>query len=373
MTAHIAFCITTLEPGGAERQLVELTARLPRDRFTASVVVLGPKPAPPFDELVARLTECNIEATFLGARSIAQLPTTYRRLKRILRDRRPALIQCFLAHANVLGAAAACKLQVPLVAGIRVAEQRHNGHRIAQRLTARWTDRFVCVSDSVAQFAVDNMLLPREKIVVIRNGVDVERFALAQPLPLNELGVRADRRVLLFVGRLEHEKRPDWLLDRLPQLFARLPQHDLVLAGRGPLEGPLRAQAARLDVAERVHFVGWRRDIPRLLAAADLLLLTSSVEGMPNAVLEAMAAARPVVATEVHGVRELLGDDRVQIVPPHNPMAVYGAVERLAADPQLAAAVGLRNRQRATTLFSFDSAAAQYAALYDSLLAAQTA
>lgn len=351
--------------------MVELAMRLPRERFDSSFVVLGPQPQPPCDDLLTRLAHRDINAIFLGARSIAQLPAIYQQLNHYLHEQQPDLIQCFLAHANVLGALAARKLAAPLVAGVRVAEQRRNGHRLAQRLTARWTDRYVCVSADVAQYAAKNMRLPQQKIVVIPNGIDVERFASAMPLPPAELGISGDRRLLLFVGRLEREKRPDWLLERMPELFSRLPQHDLVLAGRGPLEKTLRAQAARLGIANRVHFVGWRNDIPRLLAAAEILLLTSSAEGMPNAVLEAMAAARPVVATEVHGVRELLGDDRDQIVPPHDPLAIYGAVERLAANPSLSAAIGLRNRQRATTHFSLDAAAAQYAALYDSLLAAE--
>lgn len=369
MSARIAFCITTLEPGGAERQLVELVTRLPRDRFVPAVAVLAPPPPAPFDELVHTLAEHKIEATFLGGRSIIEASRIYRRLQCWLTGTRPGLLQCFLAHANVLGALAARRLNFPVVAGIRVAEKRRNGHRLAQRLTARWTDRYVCVSADVAKYATENMRLPAEKIVIVRNGVDLGRFTQASPIPLSELNINPDRRLLLFVGRLEREKRPDWLLDRMPELLSRLPQHDFVLAGRGPLERSLHAQAARIGIAERVHFIGWRGDIPRLLAAADLLLLASSAEGMPNVVLEAMAAARPVVATAVHGLRELLGDDPDQILPSRDPLAFYGAVERLASNPALAKSVGLRNRERALSLFSLDESARQYAALYDALLA----
>ncbi|MEX2092961.1 MAG: glycosyltransferase, partial [Pirellulales bacterium] len=308
MPARIAFCITTLDVGGAERQLVELATRLPRDRFEPAVVVLSRPPHPPNDELVRTLAEHSIPVSFLGGRSIWQAPLIYRRLTNWLREERPDLLQCFLAHANVLGAYAGHRLGIPIVAGIRVAEQRLNGHRWLQRRTAPFVERYVCLSQSVADFAESAMRLPREKLVVIPNGVDVARFAEISPIDLAKLGLPPGRRMLLFVGRLDPQKRPDWLLDRLPDIAKELPHHDLVLVGEGPLEDKLRRQATRLGVADRVHFAHWRRDIPRLLAAADLLVLTSAAEGMPNVILEAMAAAKPVVTTEVHGVAELLGD-----------------------------------------------------------------
>jgi glycosyltransferase involved in cell wall biosynthesis len=150
---------------------------------------------------------------------------------------------------------------------------------------------------------------------------------------------------------------------------SRLPQHDLLIAGQGPLEGQLRQQAVQLGIANRLHFVGWRSDIPALLAAADLLVLTSASEGMPNVVLEAMAAARPVVATDIHGLRELLGDDPQQVVPPDDVAAFVDAVTLLVGDRTLSSQVGLRNRERALTRFSLDATAAAYATLYESLLA----
>ncbi|MGE3241745.1 MAG: glycosyltransferase [Pirellulales bacterium] len=373
MSARIAFCITTLEPGGAERQLVELVVRLPRERFDPAVVVLAPPPRAPADELVQRLAEHKIDVTFLGARSIVEAPRIYRRLQHWLTATRPELLQCFLAHANILGALAARRLNMPIVAGIRVAEQRCNGHRIAQRWTERWTDRYVCVSQDVADFAVRNMRLPVEKLIVIRNGIDVERFAAAAPMNPTELGIAGERRLLLFVGRLEADKRPAWLLDRMPTLLARLPQHDLVVVGRGPLEAALRTQAERLNLAGRIHFAGWRGDVPRLLASADALLLTSSSEGMPNAILEAMAAGLPVVATQAEGVRELLSDDPRQVVGSQDAAAWIEAVARFATVRALARDVGLGNRERAADEFSLDATAAQYAALYGSLLAARQA
>lgn len=372
LPARIAFCITTLETGGAERQLVELATRLPRDRFEPVVAVLSCPPSPPQDEFVQRLAKHAVPASFLCGRSWWQAPVVQRRLSQWLGRMRPDLLQCFLAHANVLGAWAARRLGIPIVTGIRVAEQRRNCHRLLQRWTAPLVDRHVCVSRSVAGFAEQSMGLACDKLIVIPNGVDIARFTDVEPLSHDELGLAPGRRVLLFVGRLEPDKRPDWLLERLPAITARLAEHDLVIVGRGRLEERLRRRAAGLGVADRVHFVGWRPDVPRWMAAADLVLLTSAAEGMPNVVLEAMAAGRPVVTTEVHGVEELLGEHHTrQVVPADSPSAFVEAVVRIAADRVLAARLGEQNRARATREFSFAAAVDRYGALYASLLATE--
>jgi len=369
LPSRIAFCITTLEPGGAERQLVELATRLPRDRFEPAVVVLAARPRPPRDTLVHTLDRNSIPLVFLGGRHVWQTLGVYRRLGSWLENWRPALLQCFLAHANILGAYAGRRLGIPIVTGIRVAEQRLNGHCWLQRRTDAFVQKHVCVSASVADFAERVMRLAPDKLIVIPNGVDTERFRNVEPIPPTELGISPGRRLILFVGRLEADKRPNWLIDRMPAIAARLPNHDLVIAGRGPLEHQLGRQAERLGVAGRVHLMGWRPDVPRLLAAADLLVLTSSSEGMPNVVLEAMAAARPVIATQVHGVAELLGDGAAaQVVPSHDTEAFVDAVVRVADDRGLATSLGHDNRDRAETRFSLGATADRYASLYDSLL-----
>jgi glycosyltransferase involved in cell wall biosynthesis len=213
------------------------------------------------------------------------------------------------------------------------------------------------------------MRLRRDKLLVITNGIDTNRFAKAIPTAGSRLGLSHNQRVLLFAGRLDPQKRPDWLLGQMPVIFERLPNHDLVIAGEGPLRGLLGRLAARLGISGRIHFVGWQPDMPGLLAAADLLLLTSLWEGMPNIVLEAMAAARPVVSTEVHGVRELLGSAAAKQVTPQNDAQHFvEAVVDLCTDRDLAARIGEENHKRAQVCFSLDAMVNNYCDLYDSLL-----
>jgi glycosyltransferase involved in cell wall biosynthesis len=334
------------------------------------MVVLSSPPTPPTDRLKQMMSDNGISMTFLGGRGIGSAPFVCRRMQHWLRDCKPDLLHCLLAHANVLGAVAGHQSGVPhIVTGIQVAEQRRTSHLALQRRTARFVEKHICVSRSVADFAAREMRLPREKLVVIPNGIDVDRFVGAKPIGAGRLGVHSSRRLLLFAGRLDPQKWPDWLLERMPDIFQRLPGHDLVIAGEGPMKDSLRRLAARLNVAERVHFVGWQSDVPRLLAASDMVLLTSRWEGMPNILLEAMAAARPIVTTDVHGARELLGSAvQLQITPQADSAAFVDAVVRIGSDSALAARLGGQNRERAASDFSMNQMIAAYIKLYDSML-----
>ncbi len=304
---RVAFCITELEPGGAERCLVELATRLDRRRFEPVVYCLGPRPAGNPISLVERLEAAGVAVHCFGARRPLALPGLLRRLRRQMQLDRPRLVQTFLFHANVLGAWAARGAGVPhVVSGIRVAERHSAWHLLVAQCADRWVDRHVCVSRSVRDFSVTQGRLRFDKLVVIPNAVDVERFAGAPAVSRSELGVDGRARLIAYVGRLDRQKGVRWLVEAIQGVLNEHADVELVMVGDGPERMALeRFCAARTP--GRVHFLGTRADVPEILAAADLLVLPSRWEGMPNVVLEAMAAGLPVVATDVEGVREALG------------------------------------------------------------------
>ena len=167
-----------------------------------------------------------------------------------------------------------------------------------------------------------------------------------------ELGCPANACVILSVARLVAEKDHATLLAAFRQLAERDPQVRLWLAGDGPLRATLTAQVERWGLAERVVFLGFRADVPRLLAGSDLLAITSLREGLPNVALEAMAARRPVVATAVAGTPELVKDGETGLlVPPGAPAALAGALASLAADPVRRHQMGERGRRRVEQWF----------------------
>ena len=167
-----------------------------------------------------------------------------------------------------------------------------------------------------------------------------------RPADLAALGIRAGRRIVTFVGRLEPQKGVQWLIETAPAVArTACPTAILLLVGEGPLRHRLEAACRAAGIAERVHFAGWRPDVPEILAASDLLVLPSAWEGMPNVVLEAMASRLPVVASDVEGVRELLGPGAAeQIVPYGDSQALAETVVRFMDNPAIAAAIGNENR-----------------------------
>jgi glycosyltransferase involved in cell wall biosynthesis len=224
------------------------------------------------------------------------------------------------------------------------------------------------VSQAVARFSTLEGRLPPEKLVVIPNGVDAVRFADSRPADLWSLGVPEGREVVIYVGRLARQKGLRGLIGSARGWLDRLASHDLLLVGEGPEAAALRRQCDRLGIGHRVHFAGWREDVPALLAASRLLVLPSLWEGMPNAVLEAMAAGLPVVAMDVEGVRESLGESvEEQIVQVGDWQGFADRIVALAEERPRAAALGAANRRRAIEVFSPQRSVRAYEELWTSL------
>lgn len=363
---RLALCITELDVGGAERCLVELATRLDSRRFAPVVYALSAEPTPATPSLVPQLREAGIETHFLGGRRASHFPLIVRRLTRLLRTQQAELVQSFLFHANLAARLAARRAGIPhVLSGIRVAERSARWHLWCDRLTSRLVDRYVCVSQAVADFSRNTAGLPGDKLAVIPNGIDVERYQRAEPLDLTLLGLGAGRRAVTFVGRLDRQKGLLDFLRQSPRWLERFSTHDLLLVGAGRQERELRTQVDRLAIASRVHFTGWRDDVPRILRASDLFVLPSHWEGMPNALLEAMAAGLPVVATDVEGVRELLGEGAPrQTAPRGDPQTFCEQIVTLLGDRALADRLGGDNQRRARD-FSWQTMVDAYQGQFD--------
>lgn len=365
MPARLAFCITDLDSGGAERALVQIVTRLDRQKWEPLVVCLSGPGA-----LVETLAEAHISVKCLGARR-ARHVSVLPRLVRQLREWRPDLLQTFLFHANIAGRIAGRLTGVRhIVSGIRVAERRSRKRLWLDRATEWMVERHVCVSRDVAEFSIRDGRLSPEKVIVIPNGVDVDRFASAPPADLAEFGIPARSRVILSVGRLDPQKGPDVLLEAFLLLASRYAAAHLLLVGSGPMADALQRAAREYGLEQRVHFAGWRGDVPELMRAASILALPSRWEGMPNVVLEAMAAGLPVVASRVEGIGDLVRDGETgRLVEPDHPDAVAAALGELLADSGRRSAMGLAAQTTAAQQLSWDRVAAAYDELYTALLA----
>lgn len=363
LPVRIAFCITELDDGGAERALVRLVQGLDRNTWDPFVICLASE-----GPLAAPLRADGIDTVCLDLGGVRDLWRSAK-LVTCLRRKRPRLLQTFLHHANLAGRIAAAFAGIDaVVSGIRVAERRSRTRLQLDRWTQRLVDRHVCVSQAVAEFSVRHGL-DRKRICVIPNGVDYARFAEAQPADLSNMGIPQTAPVALFVGRLEPQKGPDCWLHAFRLLATEFPDVHTVMAGTGPLREALQTQAAADGLADRVHLLGQRDDIPELMRRADCFVLASRWEGMPNVLLEAMAAGRPCVATSVEGVPELLqAGDRGWIVAPETPAALARAVANVLSNPGDALRVAHNAQSYVKKEVTWSHTIQAYDELYRSLL-----
>ncbi len=324
MPVRVAFCITELDPGGAERALFEIVTRLDPAHWEVRVFCLGPE-----TDLSRRLLDAGIRTECLGARRAYQVGVLFQ-LMRALREFQPALLQTFLFHANILGRLAGWWAGVPVVlSGLRVAERGKRWHLWLDRWTSRLVTLNVCVSQGVRQFAISAGGLPEPKLRVIPNGVDAERFASASPVDLSQFGIPAGAWTLVTVGRLTPQKGHDELLGAMTPLLIADPQMHLLIVGEGPERETLDWLADSFGVTGQVHLSGFQADIPGILKSCQAFVLPSRWEGMPNVLLEALAAGLPCIATDVEGVRELLAGEVGIVIPPGDELALRRAVEQV--------------------------------------------
>ena len=196
MSTHpIALVITDLDIGGAELCLTELALRLDGTRFEPVVYCLGREPPPQDRGCLPLLEKAGVKHRCLGAARVWDFPRALIKLRRHFLHQQPAVVQTFLFHANIVGRIAGRWAKTPwVVSGIRVAEHQNRWHLWLDRLTVRLVDRYVCVSESVAQFSVVRGKLPRDKMVVIPNGIDLKRYPAVAPADLRQFGISSDRR-----------------------------------------------------------------------------------------------------------------------------------------------------------------------------------
>jgi glycosyltransferase involved in cell wall biosynthesis len=357
--------IPTLDRSGAEKQMVLLAAGLPRERFAVEVAALtrlGP--------LESDLKAAGVPVTLIGKRFKAD-PLALMRLVRFMRSRRFDVVQTWIFAANVYGRIAARRAKVPVVVTAEMAVDLWKGRMelAIDRRLSRWTDRVVGNSQAVADFYRDQVGIPTEKLAVIASGIgDEEPPVVDRAAVRAELGIEPEAPVVLFAGRLAAQKAVEDLLKAADLLQHLRPDLVWLLAGDGPEREGLETMARAFELGRRVRFLGHREDVPRLLALADLLVLPSRYEGLPNVVLEAMRFRKPVVATAAPGTTEVVVDGVTgRLVPIGKPPALAQAVRTVIEDPELARRFGEAGRVRVEAEFRAATMVERFASLYEEL------
>ncbi len=371
--------------GGLEQVVLHLARGLDRGRFKPSVCSLLPPEPPLLDELLSTGVPCHVLDKGDGVN-----PALPIRLARLMRREGVRLVNAHDVGATLYAAPAA------RLAGVRCVV--HTDHSQILSLKKRlwifrailrgWTSCSIAVSHELERHLVLRLGLPPDAVAVVPNAVDTERFAAGGDAAglRRELGLRPDDVVIGSIGRLTEQKGYTHLLCAFASLAASRPRLRLVITGTGELRGDLEREALAAGIADRVMFTGVRRDVPALLALFDVFVLPSLWEGQPITLMEAMAAGRPVVATDVGDNARILGaagpagsaagppegfaaGERGVVVLPADPAALAAAVGRLADDRGLASSLGARAAAHARGEFDVAAMVRRYEAVYAAVLA----
>ena len=362
MTLRVAHLIESDGPGGAERVVASLATAL-QAQGAANVVIVPERG----EGWLPRQLQGTGVTTELAPLDQPFSRRTSQWLVDTLRRHRVTLAHSHEFTMALCGAWAARRAGVPhlfTMHGGRYYAGRWR-RRIALRVAATMSSATVAVSHSVARHLSRDLWIRPRRIVTIPNGASMTPVG-ASTLR-GELGLEAGDQLALAVGNLYPVKGHRLLLDALALLAHSFPRLHVAIAGRGELEGDLRLRAGALGLSGRVHLLGLRADIGNLLAGADVFVLPSLSEGLPLALIEAMLAARPIVATAVGEIPTVLSDGAGALVPPGDAPALADALAHLLSDPARALGAGAAAARRATQEYTLNAMVDRYAALYASL------
>lgn len=360
MRIRVLMLITDLDIGGSPSDLYRLATALNGSEFDVRVACLSPP-----GQVSEMLDRAGIPTFACNAAGPWDIRALWR-LARLIQSQRPHLVHAALFHASIAACVIAPLAGVPsrrIITEIKTVEVERLWHLTVGGLACRMCRCVVGNSRAVVDHLRRRAHIPRSLLRTIPGGVDVARFTDVDPVERSSLGVPNDAPLLLWVGRLDPVKGLDDLVDALVLLDD--PRIHLVLCGDGPHESALQSRIARQGLTERVRFLGRRMDIPNLLASSDVFVFPSLTEGLPNALLEAMAAGLPIVTTDVPGCRDLIADGRTGLlVSPCRPRELAEAVQRLTADRALGRRLGHAARNHVARHYDMEAYVQRYAALY---------
>jgi glycosyltransferase involved in cell wall biosynthesis len=368
---RIVYVLTSLGIGGAERQVISLATRMEARGHAVALLVLRPQ--------LEEEWPTSVEVFRLGMkRNPFSVMAGLLRARKFLRDFSPDVVHSHSFHANFV--TRILKFALPSMIVVSTIHNVYEGGR-ARMLAYRFTDGLsrltIAVSNAAAERFIQLKAVPRSKIAVITNGIDTVEFA---PRAARRIETRAamdvsDEFVWLTAGRMTPAKDIPNLLRAFGIVSSTDFATQLWMAGQAvdDRSNPLRAfvVGGSQGFMDRVRWLGLRRDMPALLDAADGFVLASAWEGMPLAVGEAMAMEKPVVATNVGGVRELVGDAGL-VVPAHDPEALAAAMMDMMHRPSKdRCKSGEAARMRIATQFSMDTRADVWERLYARVLSSR--
>ena len=346
MRTKLLFVIDGLEFGGGERVFLQLTAGL-RDCFE---IFIASMPGGIFEYELKQLGIKFYPVEMSKRFSLKPI----RRIKAIIRNNKIDLVHSQGARADFFARIAGrlagvphifCTIAMP-VEGFDVGLLQKKAYRFMDQLTERYVKRFIVVSDSLKQMLMERRGIPAHQVVRIYNGIELSEYhpddsGESFKSIRKEYNVGEDVFLIGAVRRMVWQKGFEFFIKAVPEIVRVIPEAKFLLIGDGPLRQRLEALSEELRVRDNLIFTGFRSDIKEILSAIDILVIPSLLEGFPMITLEAMAMAKPIVATNIDGITEQITDGVNGIlVPPKNPSALAKAVIRVLNHKELARTMG---------------------------------
>ncbi len=359
--------------GGGERGFGQLSARLNRNRFQP---FLTAHPGGKLEEIVRREG-----VPFFPLDMSRKLNfKTVGDLSRLISENKIQIVHSMGARADFFArlasrrkpsAAVVCTMAM-LVEGFDVGPFRKTVYKTADCYSAKYVTQYIAVSEALKDRLINERGIPADKIHVIYNGVELDQYNPNLPPTsglLRSLQIKDDYPVIGTIGRLVYQKGFTYFLEAAKQVLSETQRARFVIVGCGPEEHKLKCLAKSLGISGRCTFAGQRFDVPELLSAFDVFVLPSILEGLPRVVIEAMAMARPIVATDIDGVREELRHNETGLlVPPADANALAEAILHVLADQRKAESLARKAREDAEQMFDLERTLADVEMLYGKVL-----
>jgi glycosyltransferase involved in cell wall biosynthesis len=365
---NILHIISTLNVGGVENQLAIILGKYDRRKLFPLVCSLSDK-----GEIGREIEESGIEVIPLNKFGHQFNWTIVRDIYKLIKTRDVKIVRTHQYHANLYGRLAAWLAKVPcIVASVHnvYTRDRRLHRRIINKFLSGFTDKVVAVSETVKRDILRYDGLMDDKVTVIYNGIDTQRFSDANRNSIRaNLGIPLETPVIGTVGRLTIQKGQKYLIDAVAVLTEKFPQILLLIVGDGPVRDDLQNHIKAIGIDKNAIFLGTRRDIPQLLSAMDIFVLPSLWEGLGTALIEAMASGKAVIATDIAPFREVINSEKVGIlVPVKDRRAIASSVELLLSNKALARTLGRCAKERSFSNFSMDITTNRYVGLFENIL-----
>jgi len=366
---RILYTVTWMEVGGSQTHLLQVLRLLDRSAFEPMICVLTGR-----GSLLDAARATGVPVVDGGVRAGFRSPATVTailRLARLMRRERIEVVHNYLLRANVIGTVAARLARVPVVLSSKRGCHERRGLELAgAQLSNRLADRVTANAEAVREFVHENEGCPKEKMVVIPSGVDTDRFQPGAVASYKaRLGLDPNRPVVGVVTRMRVRKGVEEFLRAMAMVRERFAGAQTVIVGEVSLDDELQRVVAESGLAGSLHLLGRRGDMPEVLSAFDVFVLSSHDEGMSNAILEAMAMELPVVATDVGGTGEVVRHGASGLlVPAKQVPPLAHAICEVLADGERGRDMGRLGRRIVVERFSARAMVRQMERLYGDLL-----